>query len=542
MVDAEMAVRAAMAVAVLLAVVVVWRLDEPRGRWGARLRSRLLLGVPWGTLVLAALVLAVYLFVQGGLGAWTTPVTLPFASWSYLYPQGMVLAPFAHSGPGHVTGNLLGTLAFAPIAEYAFSHFPRQRGSASFGSLRSNPYVRAFVLFPLGGVVVGLGTSLLHWGPVIGFSGVVFAFAGFALVRFPLAVVAASVARGLLDLGLESLEDPIVTVTAGSQFSQPPWVDVAAQGHLLGFLLGVAAGFLVVGRRRESGPTALRVLAGAVLFGFATSAWAVWWYQGADRYVLYRGLGIVVVVVMGVLAALAARRWRGEVIDGIPRRRAVATVLVIPLVTMAMVAVPVNLTTVADNADADASVTVRDYTVTYDERIVNPKASVLNLSVLNASSRAPTGGVIVISEQRSLWSREVSPGQLAFGGTSVVRVGGAGWEALVYARRQGWSARGGGTAYQVWLGTEGDGWTEVFNSSPATADATLDGKNVSVVPAAGEFRIAVSRGGETIERVGVPASGEHVRAAGLRFVRRGSEVIAVHNRTRVPVFSREQYD
>ncbi|MFB6219123.1 MAG: rhomboid family intramembrane serine protease, partial [Halobacteriaceae archaeon] len=438
----ETVLRAAMAGAAVIAAATVWALDRPRGGWGARLRSRLLLGVPWGTLVLAALVLAVYLLVQGGLGAWYGPLTIPFASWSYLYPQGMVLAPFSHKGPGHLTGNLVGTLLFAPIAEYAASHFPTRRGASAFGSWRTNPYVRGFLLFPLAGVAVGLGTSLLHWGPIIGFSGVVFAFAGFAIVRYPLLTVAAMVARRLAGLLLDAAADPIVVVEAGPAFSRPPWAGVAVQGHLLGFLLGVVLGFAVVGRRDE-GASATRVLAGGVLFGVGTSAWAIWWFRGAQRYVLFRGLGVVALVGMGLVAALAARRWTGEV-AGVPRQTVVALVLVFPLLTMAVVAVPVNLSTVEDNADPSASVSVRGYTVTYDERIVNPKASVLNLSVLNASSRTPTGGVIVINERRSVWSREFSPGKLAFSGGEFVRVGGVGWERTVRVRRRGWSVRGGG--------------------------------------------------------------------------------------------------
>jgi len=77
-------------------------------------RSRLLFGVPWGTLVVVAGVVAFYLFVQFGRSG--SPLVVPFVSWSYFYPLGVLASPLAHAGIGHVTGNVIGTLALAPIA------------------------------------------------------------------------------------------------------------------------------------------------------------------------------------------------------------------------------------------------------------------------------------------------------------------------------------------------------------------------------------------------------------------------------------------
>ena len=56
----------------------------------------------------------------------------------------------------------LATAAFAPLAEYAWGHFPRGRGTTSFGSWRTNPYVRAFVVFPAAVFVVGV-LVLVAW-------------------------------------------------------------------------------------------------------------------------------------------------------------------------------------------------------------------------------------------------------------------------------------------------------------------------------------------------------------------------------------------
>ncbi|MFB6157044.1 MAG: rhomboid family intramembrane serine protease, partial [Haloferacaceae archaeon] len=172
--------------ALVVGIAVVVALDRPRGRWGARLRRRFVLGVPWGTLVSVALVLAVYLFLQGGAADWNAPITIPFRAWSYFYPLGVAVAAFAHAGPGHLLGNLVGTLALAPLAEYAWGHFPRERGASSFASPLRNPLVRAFLVVPLAVVAAGLLTAAFSVGPIIGFSGVVFAFGGVALVHYPL--------------------------------------------------------------------------------------------------------------------------------------------------------------------------------------------------------------------------------------------------------------------------------------------------------------------------------------------------------------------
>mgnify|MGYP000336129545 FL=1 len=154
--DSATLFRAAVLLSLLVALLSILALDRPRGRWGARLRSRFLVGVPWGTLVSVGGVLAVYLFVQGGWSHWHAPVTIPFRAWSYFYPLGMMTAAFSHSGSGHLIGNLVGTLVLAPIAEYAWGHFPRERGVQTFTSPLTNPYVRAFVVFPAGVVAVAV--------------------------------------------------------------------------------------------------------------------------------------------------------------------------------------------------------------------------------------------------------------------------------------------------------------------------------------------------------------------------------------------------
>jgi membrane associated rhomboid family serine protease len=548
------ALRGAVLLLAVVALLAVHRLDGDRGaELRARIRARFLLGVPWGTLVAVALVLAVYLGVQGGWDNPYGPLTLPFYSWSYLYPTGMLLAPFAHGGLGHLTGNLLGTLALAPLAEYAWSHYPTERGRASFDSPRTNPYVRAFVLFPLGVVVAGLLTSFLSWGALIGFSGVVFAFAGFALVRYPLGTVVALAVREVLSTAYYTFRNPVLTATARPAFDTPWWVDVAVQGHLLGLLLGALAAVVVLrGRNRRERPSAARLLVGSIILATDLALWALWWYgPGPDTYVLYRGVGLLLVVALAVLLVVsvhapARRLWRGTL--DLDLRTAGVLLLALPLLVMAVVAVPFNLTVVDDvGAEVEGGTQVRGYSVTYAEGVTNPKAAVLNVSVLGASTAFRTGGVIVANPDRELWTRQVSPGELAFTGTRPVRVGGLGWEEVVFAQRRGWVVRGGGPVYQVRTRPRGGEWRPVFRSDPATANVTLAGRNVTLAPSnrsAGGFRgfqIVVRGDNRTLGRTRLPIGNGSVRAGGLRFELRGTTLVALHDRTRVPVANRETY-
>ena len=122
-------------------IAVVRWVHRPVRRWRDVARARLVYGVPWGSLVVIAFVLAVYLFVQSGLADFDDPVTIPFRTWSYFYPLGMATASFSHAGPGHLIGNLAGTAVVAPIAEYAWATI---RTSAIRCEPTRGPPIRAF--------------------------------------------------------------------------------------------------------------------------------------------------------------------------------------------------------------------------------------------------------------------------------------------------------------------------------------------------------------------------------------------------------------
>lgn len=526
--------------------VIIWRLDRPNGRWGAHLRKRFVMGVPWGTIVVISFVLSVYLFLQGGFWHWFGAVTIPFSAWSYFYPLGMVTAAFSHSGAGHLIGNLTATVVIMPLAEYVFGHYPRRRGTETFTSLRTNPWARALLLFPLGVLGIGLLTALFSWGPVIGFSGVVFAAVGFAVVRYPLYAVLALLTQDVVLTAYRSWLTPIVQQEATQRFVTPGWAGIAVQGHTLGLFLGAVAAVLLFryrGTFADRRPSALRLWFGAVLASMSLGLWALWWVRGGETFVLFRAAGLAFVLVVGVLIAAPLSTSDRSLVGDLTARQLATVALVVPLLIMAAVAVPISLTTLDDASPPPETnpIEIRDYTVVYAENVPNQMINVVDVSLFGETTKVNTSGVIVISDQRHIWSREVPPQQLSLTGRSTVVVGGVGWREVVVAKRTGWSANGGGVAYQVRMGRRGEDKQLVFQSEPATVGAVLRGLNVSVVPSSEEFVLRLSRNNTTVASAPIPAKNESVLMQGMNFTREKDNVVASYNGTEITVAKKETY-
>jgi len=550
--------RAAVVLAAVLAVVATVALDRlAAADRDSPVRHRLVLGVPWGTITVAAVVLAVYLFVQGGWSHWYQPVVIPFRAWSYLAPLGVAVSGFAHSGPGHLLGNLLGTLAVAPLVEYAVGHFPRRRGSSSFGSLRDTPYVRAFLLFPGATICVGLVSGAFALGPVIGFSGVVFAFVGAALVYRPLGTVVALSASGLLSTAYRALSSPVVEASGRSAYITPWWADIAIQGHALGLLVGVLAATWLAAARGDDLPRPRRLALGALLVGVEQSLWAVYWYRGGETYVLFRGVGLAAVAMLAVLVAALAVDRDAPAADTVrealraltPRRGAVAGLLVV-LAVLSGPAVAVNLVAVGDEPLPGDPVEVRGYTVTYAENVENGMVSVIDVDAFGETTSVTTSGVVVRNPDRGVWATAVSKGRLAFAGSQRVVLGGVGWRETVTVTRRGWTTvGGGGPAYRVTLTHDGE-TTLAFLSNASRAEPRVSGRVVSVVPTESGFELLVEGGNESV-RAPIPEQNETVTANGLSFERDGRAVYALGDEanastgnatlTRVRVAVRERY-
>ncbi|MFC4436653.1 MULTISPECIES: rhomboid family intramembrane serine protease [Natrialbaceae] len=296
---------------VVAALGFVWQCGE-RDRWRSLVGDRFLYGVPWGTMVTVGIVVAFYLLAQGGLRHWGEPLTYPFITWSYFYPTGWLTAGIAHGSPEHLVANTVGTLAFAPIAEYAWSHYPdpsrnagRARGQPAPDGWLTRPWIRAIVVFPAALLGAAYLTAFFSLGPGLGFSGAVFAIAGFALVTHPVATVVALVASSALRLLYEALSQPVVREAVQTGPPTPPgWASIGFQAHLLGFLIGALAGIALLGRRRRR-PTAERVFFATLLLGFAQALWLLVWPAGDDVFVLYRGAGVVLVVLLAMVVTVA---------------------------------------------------------------------------------------------------------------------------------------------------------------------------------------------------------------------------------------------
>ncbi len=595
--------------ALFLSGLVVWWLDREHD-WDGRLRSRFLLGVPWGTLVVCGFVLAVYLFVQSGLEHWYNPVVLPFRSWSYFYPLGIVTSAFAHQSAGHLLGNLFGTLVLGTLVEYAWGHFPERRGTTTFASAWTNPFVRAFGLFPAGVVIVGLLTGMFSLGPVAGFSGVVYALAGFAVVRFPLLTVVALTVDDAVHLLYQVFQNPVVSREASARFIEPWWAGTAIQGHLFGILLGALIGVLVF-RRRRIQVSAARLWAGAILVGIAMNLWIIWWYRGNNSYVLYRLMGLWLVIVFGVVVVLAVRAsdralpawltvrrvalvalailggswlaWRGfaapaelpalatplgalSLVDAtllvlvivagggvvfggarplfgdMSRRDLAIMLIVLPVIFTAIVAVPASVVTIDDrDVPGDVSFDVRDYTVTYAENVTNGMVSVVNLSLLGETTTVRTSGVIVVSEDRHLWTTMASTSRLAFQGQVRVHVGGVGWRETIRALRRGWSAQGGPTTYVVFLEPPAGNWTLAHTAERAVAEPRLAGYRIGIRAGDSGFVLDLLRNGSVVTTRDIPEPGGSVTMEGIDFVREGRHIFATYDGTRVRIASRETY-
>lgn len=567
--------------AALASVVVVDRLHDSEEGWLDIARSRLVMGVPWGSLIVIGLVCGVYLFVQDGISSINDPVTIPHRAYSYFYPLGMLTSSFSHASASHLMGNLAGAMVLAPIAEYAWGHYPDERATERFPWWPTTPWVRAVVVFPL--VVVGLTlvTSLFALGPVIGFSGVVFAFAAFAIVHYPIvSLVGILGVQGALVTTYQALQSPIgVFVAQPSPPSAPSWAGIAIQGHALGFFLGLVLGIGLL-RLRNQQPNARWVWLGVLLFAFAQGLWQIYWFGGENVYYLFRGPGVFLVFVLALVITVAiagteesivprrlrsmgdatardeanapleralelARRsvdhapsptGRLERIDAMARgphssgrsrlaafgqRRTGTVIVVIVLAILAGMAVPVNLFVLEDaTPESDSAVEIEDYTVQYAEDVENEMTTPFAIGPLQDAISLESSGVIVASEQRQLWSEAIPAQNLEFSGSDSVDVGGVGWRETVHVERTGWEPVGNDSVYQVELWADGEDPQVAHESNESRADVQLEGQNVTLASTDGTFEFAVeSTETGDVETTPIPDGNESTTAGSLTFER-----------------------
>ncbi|MFC3959876.1 rhomboid family intramembrane serine protease [Halovivax cerinus] len=575
---------------VVLVTLAIRGVDHLDGEtdWHQRARDRLYLGVPWGTLVVVGIVLFVYFVVQDGLTEPTDPVSIPYRAWSYRYPLGMVTAPFAHASLGHLLGNLTGALVLAPIAEYAWGHYPGHSTDGS-ASIRADPRVRAVVVFPLGVCLVALATSVLAVGPVIGFSGVVFAFAGFAMVSYPIHTVVASLgAHGALLTVIRAMRSPVTVAGVDAAPPAPPgWATIAIQAHALGFLAGVLLA-LAVSSRARGRPRPGRFWIAVVLFAFGKSMWAIYWYGAEGRYVLFRAPGVALVLVLSIVVTLAVtdseRPLIGDTtvtgtdrdratpertgythrvrrifdvgrravrstaisagfagrIDSLPRRETATVALVVVLALVSGPALALNAVSPAPS-DTQPALSVDGYGVTYDESVEHELVSVVPVDAYGSTESVTVSGVIVWSTERSLWTNAVSANRLAHSGSASVELGAPGWRRTVSVERTGWDVVGNESTYQVWLDSPSADRSLAFESPPRRSSVAVDGVSMTLASVDGTFVLHMAGENESSETVPVPAADDRSTNGDITLVHEDDRLVAVSDGTRAVVAIRE-YD
>lgn len=547
----DRAFAAALVVSLAGAFVAIGYFDDRQ--WIRRLRARLIYGIPVGSVLVVLGLLGVYLFLQRGFWTWNDPLVVPFRAWSYLYPTGLLTAGFTHASPSHLIGNLSATVVLAPLVEYLWGHYPRSDGGRSArrdDPIWQTPIVRAALIFP--GVTLGVGvlTAAFSLGPVIGFSAVVFAYAGVAVVLRPLLTLVAVLAIGGVRIVYHAFKEPVVVATATpSPPTVPGWAEVAIQGHAIGFLFGVFLGIILAYRRRIR-PAPGRLFVAVTLYAISQQLWAVYRYAGNDTYVLYRAGGVALVVVTALVlvgAVVGSEQPLPAIghLEIVPTRRQTAMVAMgVILAALIGPAVPLNLSTdTADPPPANESVTVGDYTVTYQEGVRNRIVPVIQAPGFELAA-INTSGVIVSSDRRHIWTRQISAGRLASTGHETVHVGDVGWSESVEVDRTGWDVLGGETVYTVDLATD-NRTVQAFASGASTSTVYVDDHRFQLFVAENdEFALRIRSPNETtVTRL--PARNETVVIDWLTItvssLQDGPTVVVNHNGTRTPIATKERY-
>lgn len=522
---------------ILVSLLVIAAFSNDERRIGG-VRSRLLHGVPWGTALTTCFVLSVYLFVQGGLSHPKRPLVIPFRSWSYFYPLGMLTAAFSHGSWSHLIGNLLGTVAYATVAEYAWGHYPRGRGVQTFSSWWTNPYVRILAV-PGISIAVGLFTALFALGPVIGFSGVVFAYAGFALVQRPILATLAILGSRVLNLSFSAVTNPRSVTTPRPRVVTPWWTDIAIQGHAIGILAGILLA-VALARSRDEWPDPRRAWFALIAFATFQGLWAMYLPADGGRYVLFRWAGVSLMFVLATIIVIGATRTEGTLVPclDVSGRTLALSFIVVLLASLSGSAVFYNVAPIDQQAGPEPSVEVRGYSVGYAENIQEGYINAVNVPIVDYSPQVNTSGVIVTSRVRYIWRAAVHPARLENRGRASVLLGGLGWRERVHVNRTGWTLTGNEQVYQVFLRPGGESRTLAFSSDPADAEPTIAGRNISMRPTDERFEFVVSHRGETVGTAPVPGNGTSVTAGGVTFMRNESRVFAIANQTRIQIAKR----
>ncbi|QZA88157.1 rhomboid family intramembrane serine protease [Salinarchaeum sp. IM2453] len=503
-----------------ISIALAFRFSDGHVRLRKRLKSRLIYGLPVGSMITIVTVLAVYLFLQGGIHDWDNPVVHPFRSWSYFYPTGTVASGFAHGSPSHLTSNLTTTLILAPIAEYIWGHYPDGQGGTN--ASRDQPWyrypiIRACVLFPGAAFVIAVLTGAFSLGSVIGFSGVVFAFGGFAVVYYPIITVVGLLVVGVVRTILDGLVEPISF--AGVTSTLPGWTSTAVQGHGLGFLIGVLLGITLLYHRNKR-PRIFELFVALLIYGLTRGLWQIYRPLGGNEFVLYRALGVSVVLIGAVLVTATVVASKRPLFEGssVTQREAGVISLVAILAFLIGPGIVTNLVIIDYHDEpADDELAVEDYIIGYDENAENPTEFVFDAPGTDETIERTSSGVYVASDQRQLWIMDTSQNQLRSTGTADIQIGGIGWRETVTAERDGLQVLGAQSVYAVELRHD-DQLVTAYESNASTANIRIDNRSISFAPDIDDrFTITVEGSDGVEETASIPSVNESVEIGGIMF-------------------------
>ncbi len=488
--DGEDFSRMALAAALLLAFAGIVRSGFLRRTWEVA-NERLLYGLPIGTIIVVSINVAFFFLVQRGWEHPSDPLFLPFISWSYEYPAGVLSSAIAHANSGHITGNMMATLFFAPIAEYVVGHKNSRR-----------PVLRAVLFVPLLWYVFAVVPAAFAWGPGLGFSGAVFAFFGFVVVFYPVRAIVMVVLISVAGSLFSALLDPISVQIAGERFVQPSWANVAIDAHVIGMLLGFGVALLYA-RKYDYPIERFRVGVAVVAIAILQGLW-IFAVSDGSTYYLYQALGKAVVVALAVaLTYTASEMAAGRVFswsDFSARRLLTSSFLLVPLGVFVLVGVWwLALFGAIGFEEEPEGVEVEDYTVFYGEDValdlVAPFDEILDEEITFS-------GVLVSSDERGIRTVAVQQRQLSRDTDRTVRVGGFDWMTEVDVNRTGMTSVTGNSTYTIDVSHNESGQQTVFDSGAADTESKVEGWDVSLETVDGH-RFVVLDDEETKHRVSV---------------------------------------
>ncbi|MFB6284466.1 MAG: rhomboid family intramembrane serine protease [Halobacteria archaeon] len=481
-------------------------------------KSRWVLGLPIGSVLLIILNLVFYLTAQNGLDHPSNPLIIPFFTWSYGYPLGFLASPISHANVGHISANLMATAVFAPAAEYIIGHKNHRRPVFAAGGFAASWYL------------VGVLLALFSWGPSAGFSGVVFALFGFVTVYHPVKGVALLVLKQVADTFFDAVAQPVVVEKAGETFQSPWWANIAVESHALGFLVGIILG-VYLAKHRDVELDGF--LTGGALLTVGVIQNLYIWNTGGP--VLYRGVGLGGITVASVLIGYAVSlETRTKPLRNVSkldiRRTASVLILLTPLLFMATVAVTLNTSSVV-SPPHDTAVETVGYSITYEENVTNRKFS-NNPLVQQAPVNFTVSGVIVSNPGRGIWIQQITAEELKNAEEKTFYVGGLTWEKEIQVKRRSISGALGNESYSVNVSIP-NGSKTVFEGQTAEAGVRLQDWNLSLRNN-GTKNFAVLSKNNVTESIELSSNSSAIQ--GVKFVVRDRKVVATtRNGTKVPV-------